>query len=187
MGKTFGYSRVSTNDQDWSLQLDALIKYGIDERDIFREKQSGTKSDRKELRRLLDQLRDGDSLVVWRLDRLARSQLQLLQISQELEEKGTILVSLMDKVDTSTASGKMMFGMLSVIAEFERNLIVERTKAGQQVARKNGKRFGRPNKLTPSLIRKIKMAHDDPESTMMDTCRDLGISKSSYYNALKST
>ena len=187
MSRKYGYSRVSTSDQDWSLQVDALEKAGVDDRDIYKEKMSGTKSDRVELRRVLDQLRDQDQLIVWRLDRLARSQLHLLEIAKEVEEKGAELVSLMDNIDTSTATGKMIFGILATLAEFERNLIVERSKAGQAIARKNGVKFGRPNKLSTSLIRQIKMAHDDPETTMMDTCKNLGISKSSYYNALKLT
>jgi len=185
MSRLFAYSRISTSSQDWSLQVDALLKAGVDERDIYKEQMSGTKSDRAELRRVMDLLRPGDKLTVWRLDRLARSQLHLLEIAKEVEEKGAELVSLMDNIDTSTATGKMIFGILATLAEFERNLIVERSKAGQAIARKNGVKFGRPNKLSPSLIRQIKMAHEDPETTMMDTCKNLGISKSSYYNALK--
>ena len=187
MGRLFGYSRVSTSDQDWALQVDALVRAGVDERDIYREKQSGTKTDRVELRRVLDLLREGDTLVVWRLDRLARSQLQLLQIAQEVEAKQAELVSVsvMDRVDTSTATGRMLFGILGVLAEFERNLIIERSRAGQAIAKRNGKVFGRPRKLTPSLVRQVKLAHDDPETTMRDACRHLGISRSTYYSALK--
>lgn len=185
MGRLFGYSRVSTSDQDWELQVDALTRAGVDDRDIFREKQSGAKTDRIELRRVLDSIREGDKLFVWRLDRLARSQLHLLQIAKEIEDKGAELVSLMDNIDTSTATGKMLFGILSVLAEFERNLIVERSKAGQVIARKNGRKFGRPIKVTASLVRQVQLAHDDAETTMQDTCRHLGISKSTYYNALR--
>ena len=185
MGRLFGYSRVSTSDQDWALQVDALTHAGVDDRDIFREKQSGAKADRQELRRVLDLLRPGDKLVVWRLDRLARSQLHLLQIAKEIEDKGAELVSLMDRIDTTTATGKMLFGILAVLAEFERNLIIERSKAGQAIARSNGKKFGRPNKLTASLIRQISLAHDDPQSTVRDTCRHLRISRSSYYSAIR--
>src|SRR3954462_3015668 len=96
MTRRFGYSRVSTSDQDWSLQLEALTKAGVDDRDIFREKASGANRDRTELRRMLDQLRPGDQAPVYRLDRLARSQLHLLQIMEEIESKGAKLVSLMD-------------------------------------------------------------------------------------------
>jgi DNA invertase Pin-like site-specific DNA recombinase len=124
--------------------VDALTRAGVDDRDIFREKQSGAKADRQELRRVLDLLRAGDKLVVWRLDRLARSQLHLLQIAKEIENKGAELVSLMDRIDTSTATGRTLFGILAVLSEFERNLIIERSKAGQAAAPSNGKKFGRP-------------------------------------------
>src|SRR5215217_8217404 len=106
MARRFGYSRVSTSEQDWSLQLEALTKAGVDDRDIFREKASGAQRDRTELRRMLDQLRSPDEVVVYRLDWLARSQLHLLQILEELESKGAKLVSLMDNIDTGTATGK---------------------------------------------------------------------------------
>ena len=185
MSRKYGYSRVSTSDQDWALQVDALTKAGIDDRDIFREKQSGAKKDRVELRRVLDLLRKGDQLIVWRLDRLARSQIHLLEIAKEVEDRGAELVSIMDNLDTTTATGKMIFGILATLAEFERNLIIERSRAGQAIARRNGVKFGRPNKLTPSLIRQVRLAHEDDQTTMQDACRALGISKSSYYNALK--
>src|SRR4051794_19506698 len=118
MTRRFGYSRVSTSDQDWSLQLEALTKAGVDDRDIFREKASGAKRDRTELRRMLDLLRPGDQATVYRLDRL------------EIEGKGAKLVSLMDNIDTGTATGKMVVGVLAVLAEFERNLLLERCAAG---------------------------------------------------------
>ncbi|WP_167730156.1 recombinase family protein [Terasakiella sp. SH-1] len=185
MSRLFGYSRVSTSDQDWSLQKEALLKHGCDERDIFCEKASGTNVDRIELNKVLELLRSGDKLVVWRLDRLCRSQMQLLKVSEQIEAKGAELVSIMDNIDTSTATGKLLFSMLGALAEFEKNLLIERTKAGQAVARENGKTFGRPKKLTTALARQIQIAHDDPSTTMMDTCRHLNISKSTYYNALK--
>ena len=185
MGRMWAYSRVSTSDQDWSLQLDALVKYGIDERDIFKEKVSGSKRDRAELNKVLDLLREGDKLVVWRLDRLARSQRDLLEISDLINSKGAELVSLMDSIDTSTATGKLLFSILGSLAEFEKNLLIERTKAGQKVARENGAVFGRPAKLTPDLIRHIQHAHKDPSVTVAATLKHLNISKSSYYNALK--
>ena len=103
MARRFGYSRISTSDQDWSLQLEALTKAGVDDRDIFRETASGAQRDRTELRRMLDQLKPGDQATVYRLDRLARSQLHLLQIMEEIEGKGAKLVSLMDNIDTGHA------------------------------------------------------------------------------------
>src|SRR4051812_33474813 len=105
MARRFGYSRVSTSDQDWPLQLEALTQAGVDDRDIFRETASGANRDRTELRRMLDQLRSGDQATVYRLDRLARSQLYLLQIMEEIEGKGAKLVSLMDNIDTGTHGG----------------------------------------------------------------------------------
>lgn len=186
MEKLFGYSRVSTSDQDWALQVDALTKYGVAARDIYKEKASGTKRDRAELRRVLDLLREGDRLVVYRLDRLARSQLHLLQVLEEIEAKGARLVSINDSLDTSTATGRMLFGVLGVLAQFERDLLVERTKHGLRVAREQrGVRCGRPPKLTPAVIRQVALAHDDPGMTVPEVCRSLGISKSSYYSALR--
>lgn len=186
MEKLFGYSRVSTSDQDWSLQMDALIKYGVAERDIYAEKASGGKRDRTELRRVLDLLRENDKLVCYRLDRLARSQIHLLQIVEEVEAKGAKLVSINDHIDTSSATGKMMLGMLAVLGEFEKNLLSERTRHGLRVAvEQRGVRVGRPLKLSPAVIRQVALAHDDPGVTVPEVCRSLGISKSSYYTALR--
>lgn len=184
-GRNYGYSRCSTSTQDWSLQLEALTKAGVDDRDIYREKASGAKRDRTELRQVLDLLRPGDRLYVYRLDRLARSQLHLLQIIEEIEAKEAKLVSVMDNLDTTTATGKLMVGVLAVLSEFERNLLLERSAAGRAIARQRQVRFGRPPKITPSLIRQIMLAHDDPNTTVPETCRVLGISKSSYYAALR--
>jgi DNA invertase Pin-like site-specific DNA recombinase len=170
------------------MQLQALVRYGVDDRDIYREAASGAKRDRQELRRVLDQLRSGDELVVYRLDRLARSQLHLLQIMEEVEAKGARLVSLNDNLDTSSASGKLLVGILAVLAEFERNLLRERCAHGRRVAREQkGVRFGRPPKVTPAVARQIVLAHDDPQTTVAETCRALNISRSTYYAALRQT
>ena len=184
MARCYGYSRVSTSAQDWSLQLEALTKAGVDDRDIFREMASGAKRDRTELRRMLDHLRAGDQITVYRLDRLARSQLYLLQIMEEIEGTGAKLVSVMDNIDTGTATGKMV-GVLAVLAEFERNVLLERSAAGVKIARQRNVRFGRPPKLTEALIRQVLLAHDDASTNVPETCRVLGISKSSYYAALR--
>ena len=186
MEKLFGYSRVSTSDQDWALQVDALAKFGVKTDDIFKEKASGAKRDRTELRRALDLLREGERLVVYRLDRLARSQIHLLQVMEEIDVKGARLVSINDNLDTSTATGKMLFGVLGVLAQFERDLLIERTRHGLRVAREQrGVRVGRPAKLTPAVVRQVGLAHDDPGVTVPEVCRSLGISKSSYYTALR--
>lgn len=184
MGRSYGYSRVSRDHQDWELQLAALVRHGVDDRDIYREKASGAKRDRAELRRVLDLLRQGDTLVVYRLDRLARSQLHLLQIVEEVEAKGAKLVSLGDNIDTSTATGRMLIGMLAVLSEFERNLILERTRAGIAVAKARGAKFGRPPKVTPAVVRQVALAHD-AGTPANEACRALGISRSSYYAALR--
>ncbi|GJE09495.1 recombinase family protein [Methylobacterium longum] len=183
--RSYGYSRISTSAQDWSLQLEALERAGVDDRDVFRETASGAKRDRDQLRRVLDLLRAGDRLCVYRLDRLARSQLHLLQIIEEIEGRGAKLVSLKDNIDTTTATGRMLVGMLAVLAEFERNLILERSAAGRAVARERQVKFGRPPKLTAALVRQVALAHEDASSTVAETCRMLGISRSSYYAALR--
>ena len=184
MARLWGYSRVSRSQQDWAIQLDALTRAGVDDRDIFREKASGVKRDRTELRRVLDLLRPEDKLVCYALDRLARSQLHLLQIVEEVEEKGAMLVSLRENIDTSSAMGRFFVGVLGSLASMERELIMERTKAGVALARERQTRFGRPPKLTPALINQVTLAHESHGTTIAETCRLLGISKSSYYAAL---
>ncbi|WP_243369191.1 recombinase family protein [Microvirga solisilvae] len=184
-GRSYGYSRCSTSSQDWDIQLDALTKVGVDDRDIFRETASGVKRDRTELRKVLDLIRENDRLYVYALDRLARSQLHLLQIVEEIEAKGGKLVSLRENIDTSSPMGRFFVGVLGSLAAMERELIIERTKAGVALARERGVKFGRTPKITPSLIRQVLLAHDDPNTTIPETCRVLGISKSSYYTALR--
>jgi DNA invertase Pin-like site-specific DNA recombinase len=185
MGRKYGYSRCSTSSQDWAIQVEALTRIGVDNRDVYREKASGVKRDRTELRRVLDLLRDDSILYVFALDRLARSQLHLLQIVEEIEAKGAKLVSLRENIDTSTPMGRFFLGVLGSLAAMERELILSRTKAGIELARQRQVRFGRPPKLTEATIRQVMLAHDDPATTMRETCRVLGISRSSYYSALR--
>jgi DNA invertase Pin-like site-specific DNA recombinase len=140
-----GYARVSTDDQHLNLQLAALGEAGC--RRIFQEKVSGARRDRPELARLLDQLREGDAVVVWRLDRLARSTRDLLELAETIAERGAAFRSLNEPwADTTTSAGKMVLTVFAGIAEFERSLIRERTSAGRIAAR--GVRFGRPRKLS---------------------------------------
>src|SRR3954449_11795999 len=146
MARRFGYSRVSTSDQDWSLQLEALTKAGVDDRDVFREKASGVKRDRTELRRMLDVLKGGDSCVVFALDRLARSPLHLLQIMKEIEGKGAKLISLRESIDTGSPLGRFFITIVGSVACLERELIISRTRAGADLARQRGVKFGRPPK-----------------------------------------
>ncbi|MDY6826525.1 MAG: recombinase family protein [Bacillota bacterium] len=139
----FDYARVSTRDQNLEAQLDALAPAGCDK--IITEKASGNGSkERPELDRLVENLREGDVLVVYKLDRLGRSTFKLLGLTEELQQRGVEFISLRDYIDTSSAIGKAMFSMLAVLAEMERELIVERTQAGLQAARKRGRIGGRP-------------------------------------------
>ncbi|SCA56009.1 Resolvase, N-terminal domain protein [Candidatus Terasakiella magnetica] len=161
------------------------MKYGVDERDIYKEKESGVKRERPELNKVLELLREGDTLCVYRLDRLARSTRHMLEISELIDAKGANLISIHDHVDTKSIGGRCIFTIMSAIASMERELLISRTRHGQQVARDNGAIFGRPAKLTPDLVKHIQHAHKDPTVTVAATLKHLNISKSSYYNALK--
>src|SRR5271166_5033067 len=137
-----GYARVSTQDQSTDLQLDALRTVGCER--IFSEKASGSKTDRPELLKALEYARSGDVIVVWKLDRLARSMRQLIDTMEMLKERGIALGSLTEKIDTTSAQGKLVFGIFASLAEFERSLIRERVNAGLEAARQRGRKGGRP-------------------------------------------
>ena len=137
-----GYARVSTQDQSTNMQLDALTAAGCER--IFSEKASGAKTDRPELRKALEYARQGDVIVVWKLDRLARSMRQLIETMEMLKERGIALESLTEKIDTASAQGKLVFGIFASLAEFESSLIRERVNAGLQAARLRGRKGGRP-------------------------------------------
>lgn len=161
-----GYARVSTLDQNLDLQLQALKKAGCQK--IFREKVSGASRQRPEFQLMLNQLREGDTVIVWRLDRLARSTRHLLETMETIREAGARFQSLSEPwADTTTHAGKMIMTVFAGIAEFERDLILERTQAGRIAAKANGVRFGRPPKLNPEqlklaqrLIEEGKAAHE---------------------------
>lgn len=142
-----GYARVSTEEQDTTAQREALERAGVER--IYTEQASGGRWDRPELHRMLDQLREGDVVVVYKLDRLTRSLKDLLHLLERVEAAGAGFCSLTEAVDTTTASGRMMMQMLGAFAEFERAMIRERTRAGLASARKHGRVGGRPKKLTP--------------------------------------
>ncbi|HER2025504.1 recombinase family protein [Bacillus infantis] len=177
-----GYARVSTTDQSLDLQLDALEEYGCNE--IFKEKQSGAKDNRIELSLALRTLRAGDTFVVYKLDRLARSTKRLIEISDLLREKKVEFVSIQDNLDTGTAAGKAMFGMLSVLAEFERDIIRERTMAGLQAARARGRKGGRPKVDEKKLIHALTLYHSRSMS-VREIEEMTGVSASTLYRALK--
>ncbi|MBK8506160.1 MAG: recombinase family protein [Saprospiraceae bacterium] len=178
-----GYARVSTTDQNPDLQIDALKKAGC--KKIYVDKLSGTKSDRPELTKLREHLRDGDTLVVWRLDRLARSLKNLIQWVTELEEQKVAFKSLQEAIDTTTPSGKLIFHIFGALAEFERNLIRERTMAGLTAARARGKLGGRPEKVDQATQKKIRGLYNSKELTVMEICETMGISKPTMYKYLK--
>ncbi|MYL30739.1 helix-turn-helix domain-containing protein [Halobacillus halophilus] len=178
----FAYARVSTKDQNLSLQEDALNKYGYDE--IFKEKKSGMDTERPQLTKLLEKLRKGDTLLVWKLDRLGRSTKHVLEVAEQLEEKGVELVSLQDNIDTSTAMGKAMFRMLVVLNEMERDIISERTLAGLESARQRGRVGGRPKKNDKEVNKALKL-YDSKEYTISEIVEMTKVSKATLYRKIK--
>ncbi|GJM77511.1 recombinase family protein [Paenibacillus sp. HMSSN-139] len=175
------YARVSTSDQSLDSQMDALVKVGYDR--IYTEKASGGKDDRPELAKALEILREGDTFIVYKLDRLARSTLKLIETLDLLNKKGVEFVSLSDNIDTSTAAGKAMFGMMAVFAEFERSTIRERTVAGLEAARARGRKGGRPMTDKKKLDKAIKL-HESGEFTVTQIEEMTGVSKGSLYREL---
>ena len=177
-----GYARVSTDDQNTSLQLDALKSAGCDQ--VFEEKISGKNKDRPELDVCLKVLRDGDTLVVWKLDRLGRSLEHLVQIIRELEERKIGFQSLTESIDTTNAGGKLIFHIFAALSEFERNLIRERTIAGLKAARARGRVGGRKAKLSSSDVRKAAAMLLDPLVTKTEVAKHFGISRVTLNSAL---
>ncbi|CDQ39059.1 recombinase family protein [Virgibacillus salexigens] len=177
-----GYARVSTKDQSLELQEDALKKAGAER--IYSEKESGGKWDRVELQRTLEMLRPGDTLIVYKLDRLARSTKQLIGIADRLKTDDVELVSLTEQLDTRTAIGKAMFGMIGVMAELERDMIRERTSAGLEAARARGRKGGRP-KANPAKVRKALALYDSKAYTVPQITEETGVSKALLYKELK--
>jgi DNA invertase Pin-like site-specific DNA recombinase len=177
-----GYARVSTYDQTLHLQQDALTKAGCTK--IFTDTASGAKTERKGLEEALNYVRNGDTLVVWRLDRLGRSLPHLIATLTSLEERGIGFKSLMENIDTTTSGGKLVFHVFGALAEFERNLIRERTTAGLLAARARGRRGGRPKALTG---KKLSIAQDlyDKRHPIVEICRMLKISRATLHRALK--
>jgi DNA invertase Pin-like site-specific DNA recombinase len=159
--RLYGYSRVSTEDQDLTLQRSALERYGVDPEWIYEEHGSGGTMDRKVLSRLLRSIREEDTLVVWKLDRLGRTLKGVLQVLEEIERDGIHFVSLTESFDTSTPIGKAMLHICLVFAELERNMISERTKAGMMEAKKRGKKFGRRHMIltVPKRINWLRRQH----------------------------
>ncbi|MDD7557423.1 MAG: recombinase family protein [Porphyromonas somerae] len=181
-----GYARVSTREQNLDLQIDALNRAGCDI--IFSEKISSSK-ERKELERALEYLREGDILVVWKLDRLARSLKELVLMISSLSEKGIEFKSLSDAIDTTSSLGKCQLGIFASLAQYERDIIKERTRAGLEAARRRGKVGGRPKGLSEEAKRKRRLAvklYEDPTIAIDDICKATELSKATLYRYLKS-
>jgi DNA invertase Pin-like site-specific DNA recombinase len=179
-----GYARVSTHDQTLDLQKDALQKVGCSR--IFSDIVSGAATDRAGLNAALQFLRGGDVLVVWRLDRLGRSLQHLIESIRRLQERGIGFKSLTENIDTTTPGGKLVFHIFGALAEFERDLIRERTQAGLAAARSRGKRGGRPAVLDANQRKLLQTLYADKSTRIADILSTLHISKSTLYRSLKS-
>lgn len=186
-GRLVGYVRVSTGDQNFRSQIRELKEHGVDTKLIFKDKVSGTRVERPGLDACLSKLQPGDVLVVWRLDRLGRSLKHLIEIIEQLQEHGVGLRSLQDgMIDTTTASGQLIFALFSALAQFERNLISERTRAGLAATRKRGRNGGRkrmskddPRVLTAAAV------HENSNVNIAGYCRQQGISRQTFYRRLR--
>ena len=175
-----GYARVSTGDQTLSLQLDALTQAGCQK--TFTDTLSGTKAERPGLHEALDFLRPGDTLVVWRLDRLGRSLKHLIETVNALSSRGIGFKSLTEQIDTTTSNGKLVFHVFGALAEFERDLIQERTQAGLRAARARGRVGGRPKALKdPKKVAMAQRLYDNPNNSIDDICRVLRVTRSTLY------
>jgi DNA invertase Pin-like site-specific DNA recombinase len=177
-----GYARVSTDEQDASLQLDALNAAGCER--VFTDTGSGALTHRPELDRVLDHLRKGDTLVVWRLDRLGRSLRHLVETVNDLAEREVGFQSLRESIDTTTSGGRLVFHIFAALAEFERDLIRERTQAGLAAARARGRKGGRRTVMTPEKLALARSMYDSGEHTVAAIASVLGVSRASIYRHL---
>jgi DNA invertase Pin-like site-specific DNA recombinase len=178
-----GYARVSTQDQTLNLQQDALKGAGCDP--IFTDTASGASAERPGLEDALSHLRTGDTLVVWRLDRLGRSLQHLIQTVTALDSRGIGFRSVTENIDTTTSGGKLVFHIFGALAEFERDIIRERTQAGLQAARHRGRTGGRPKSLSFNKAEMARKLYADKSNSIPDICRTLGISKPTLYRYIK--
>ncbi|MEG0570374.1 MAG: recombinase family protein [Oscillospiraceae bacterium] len=178
----FGYARGSKDDPNLDLQIDALKDYGVDE--IYKEKVTGKKQDRWQLTELLGKLRTGDTLVIWRLDRLGRTVKQLLALADDFEKRGISFVSITESFDTSTPMGKFVFHMFCAIAQMERDVIAERSKAGLVAAKKRGRSGGRKPKDMKNIERALKMYFSN-EFSIKDIEEATSLSKTTIYKYVR--
>src|SRR5699024_10631750 len=170
----FGYARVSTKDQNLYMQFDALQKYGVEEKNIYSEKITGTTKDRPAFTEMLTYLREGDTVVVYKLDRIGRSTKHLVDLINDFQEKGINFVSINENIDTTTGMGKLVFTIVSGLAQFERDIISERTKSGLDAARARGRKGGRPKKDQSKLGMAFRM-YDSKEYSIQEILDAVGI------------
>lgn len=180
-----GYARVSTQDQILDRQIDSLVAAGVDKRNIYQEKITGTKKDRPELNRLINELQKGDLVIVSELTRVSRSVKDLFFIVESMKNKGANIKSLKETwIDTTTPHGKLLFTIFAGISQFERDLISERTKEGLAAARARGRNGGRPKKNTKDIERAIKL-YDNKEYSLKEITEMTGVSKATLYRYIK--
>lgn len=182
-----GYARVSTKEQSLNLQEDALQKAGCEK--IYSEQISGTKSERPQLQEMIRHLRQGDIVVVWKLDRLGRSIRDLIKLVSGFQDNGVGFQSLQDAIDTTTPTGKLTFHLFAALAEFERDIISTRTKAGLEAARARGRKGGRPKGLSKKAQDKARLAeslYKERQRSIAEICDHLHISKPTLYRYLRS-
>jgi len=187
----FGYARVSTTEQSLDLQLDALLKEGISQKNIYTDKVSSTKEERKSLVKLLNYVREGDTIVVWKLDRLARSLIHFTKLMSELDEKGVKFRSITESfIDTTKKSSQSEFiiNIFAALAQLERDIIIERTKAGLESARRRGKVLGAPKGISKKNQQKAVLCEEyfkEGKLTVSEICERLDISRATYYKYLR--
>ena len=177
-----GYARISTDDQHLDLQRDALAKAGCER--LFEDTASGAKAERPGLTSLLSNLRANDTVVIWRLDRLGRSLKDMIHLVEQLDTAGVGLRSVQENIDTTSIGGRLVFHLFSALAEFERNLIRERTRAGLTAARARGRKGGRKKRLDPAKREVALQLYHERQHTVEEICRMMGVGRSTLYNYL---
>ncbi len=178
-----GYARVSTTDQNLNRQIDLLTSYGVDR--IYKEKMSGTKRERPELQKLLERMDSGDTVVIESLSRLGRSTKDLIELVEQFQLKNVQLVSLKESIDTSSSTGKLLFTIMSALAQFERDVIADRTKEGLQAARARGRTGGRP-KINQHKLQQAMKLYQTRQHTASEIEELTGVKRSTLYRYLKS-
>lgn len=174
-----GYARISSSEQSLDLQVDALRDAGCD--DVFQDIMSGAKGDRPGLEQMLRFVREGDTVVVWKLDRLGRSMTHLIETMKFLEDKKVGFESICEKIDTSTITGKLIFHLFGSLAEFERGIIIERVKAGMKYAKEKGRLCGKKRTITDNVVKRMIELRESGTITVKEICKIHGISKQSFY------